>query len=211
MKNTKNILKTINLSINDLIENFIKNKIITNINLFGIENFTINYLSKNNFHKIGYDDYFLLEKNFRIINSLNEVNLKIYYCDGVYDSNGIDFGGVRFLSLLKKISRNEEILFKKIEIFIDDIFNMHLIINNEIIFWLGRSNKKIRNNFKLLCMSSNFSYTGKVNHDSIIKSIKNNSAKITPENFLYSKYNNNMQIKLIINAIFKNFPNALED
>lgn len=202
-------IKLVNLSIFNLIEIYLKDKIIYDSSIFGLKNFNTSELLSNSFDKSGGDEFCLYEKSYRSTNYNNSIGLKIYYENGVIIGNGLDVGGERIATILKNINSNINNSIKKLEIYMDESFSDgYLVINSTIILWFVKTAKDRRSKFILRKISTVFSFDSEWSNKFFaeIKSIKKNNIQIHSKSLAHKKFRKNLAVKELVVST-SNLPN----
>ena len=148
-----------NVSLEQILYIFLKEKYISDPGIFSLHNFSIEELTKKSFDKVGDDFFCLYEKKYRTKNSNSDFNMKLYFHENNFMSNGVDFS-IRICTYLAKFKNefNDFIKINSIEILLDDYFESGSLIVNEFIEMrfgkIGRP--KAKKKFHLMGISTDY-------------------------------------------------------
>jgi len=201
-------------SISDMLYIFLTEKYISNPNLLKIQDFTTEELLKNSFEMIGDDFFCLYEKSFRLKNTMIYVNVKNYFHNGEFISNGIDFfDGERIINTIRDLEDKYKNQFdvNSIELLMDESLNHgSLIINKFLDVRFSKSNRPRRKKkFLLIGISTDYD----ASKDEFAKNGNTHSARILKEYFSFfntsKRFKNDSAIQELVACVIKNYPHAV--
>jgi len=201
-------------SISDMLHIFLTEKYISNPAMLGVNCFTAKELLENSFEMIGDDFFCLYEKIFRLQNSRIHANVKNYFHNGVFISNGIDFfGGDRMCKVLSNLSgecrKNSEI--KSIELLVDESLNFgSLIINKFLDVRFSKLNRpKRKKKFFLIGISTDY----EVASGGLAENGNTHGARLLKKNFSFLNLSKSLKsdpaIQELVTCVMKNYPHAV--
>jgi len=201
-------------SISEIIYMFLTENYLTKPSLLQIKEFTIEDLARNSFEMTGNDFFCLYEKTFRLQNSRRHVNVKNYFHNRKFISNGIDFfDGGRIFNVLEKLKDKCENQYdiNSIELLMDESLNYgSLIINKFLDIRFSKSDRpKRKKKFLLIGISTDY----EVPNDEFAKNGNTHGARLLKECFSFfhasKKFKNDLAIQELVACVVKNFPHAV--
>ncbi|WP_157462666.1 hypothetical protein [Curvibacter gracilis] len=201
-------------SISDILYIFLKEKYIANPNLLKIKDFTIEELLKNSFEMTGDDFFCLYEKTFRLQNTRVYANVKNYFHNGEFISNGIDFFGAdKMCNALKKLKDKFENHFEinSVELLVDESFNYgSMIINGFLDVRFSKLRRpKRKKKFFLVGISTDY----EVSSGELAKNGNTHGARLLKDYISFfnasKKFKNDPAIQELVTCVMKNFPHAV--
>jgi hypothetical protein len=213
MKKTTQIQPMLHTSVGQLLYIFLTEKYITNSNILGLRNFDIAELRKNSFEMTGDSFYCLYEKSYRLAETSLYVNVKNYFNNERFVSNGVDLGGCRICTELSNFCKIDDAStqIRSIELLLDNSLDYgSLIINEFLDVRFGKirmSNRKKK--FHLTGISTDYELPS----DGIAGKINTHGARLMKNkySFFYAmdKFKNNQAIKELVMCVIKHFPHAI--
>jgi hypothetical protein len=150
---------TLPVSIAQLLHVFLTDKYISDPAILGLRNFSIDELVNSSFERTGDRFYCLYEKGYQLAESPSQVNIKLYFHEGEFISNGVDVSHGRLSTALSDFCRDYGVsTVGSIELFLDDSLNYgSLILNNFLDLRFGKlGNPKRKKRFHLTGISTDY-------------------------------------------------------
>lgn len=198
------------LKLEDIFATYMKGQLIEDFRPFGFSTATVENFQAQGFGRAGeYNDYFLLEKFFRLLGSDLCLNWKFYFKDNSYSSSGFDLFNCPPSRLFGAPSIRHQV--KRIFIVYEpDGDYGSLIVNDLLDVRFGRQGRSKKSNHKIVGVSTN-------RENSIDWPEKSFSTKFA-ENFksyisfptIRSKHKNNQTLQKFIDYFLENFPDACQ-
>jgi len=160
MKNYIDNLPVLSASVSQLLRIFLTGKYISTPDLFGLRDFSAGELLKNSYQMTGDDFYCLYEKDYRLIGLDSSLNLKNYFSQGEFISNGVDLAGARICTELSRFcsSKIDSLLIYSIELLLDESLDFgSLVINDFLELRFGKTTRsKRKKKFHLTGISTDY-------------------------------------------------------
>lgn len=135
----------VHCSVAEVMRIYIEEQLITRPALFGLPDFSARTLLDNAFDMVGDADFCLYEKYHRIAGSTVGINFKVYYNDGILDSNGVDFSpGARLntvLEDLRPLLKPDAVRSIELVVFAD-LLAGSLLLNDALVIRFGVNGKR---------------------------------------------------------------------
>lgn len=203
----------INTTAEDLIYIYLSKKYISNPAIFKLPDFSIEQLLKNSFERTGDDFYCMYEKSYRIANSNVYTNIKNYFQNNQFISNGLDLSNGRLCTILSNLQKkyNQTTKIDSIEFLLDDSLEYgSLIVNKFLDIRFGKLRDcKYKSKFHFTGISTDY----EIPSDSTEKKVSTNGARIMKNKFSFSHLTklskDNPAIKELVICVLKNFPRAI--
>lgn len=183
------------------------------IYFFGLHEFDIAELRKNSYEMVGDDFYCLYEKGYRFAGTHSYVNVKNYFNNEKFVSNGIDLAGGRVCTKLSGFCKKygAKVQINSIELLLDDSLDYGSLIINEFLDVrfgkLKKSNRKKK--FHLIGISTDY----EIPSDGIAGKINTHGARLMKNkySFFYAleNFKSNQAIKELAMCVIINFPHAV--
>ena len=195
---------TLSLKLEDIFAIYMRAQLVEDFQPFGFSTATVGNFQAKGFDRAGEnDDYFLLEKFFRLLGSNLFLNWKFYFKDNSYSSSGFDLFNCPPSRLFGAPSIRHQV--KRIFIVYGS-----LIVNDLLDVRFGRQGRSKKSSHKIVGVSTN-------RENSIDWQEKSFSTKFA-ENFksyisfptIQSKHKNNQTLQKFIDYFLGNFPDACQ-
>ncbi len=213
MKKSTLIQPVLHTSIDQLLYIFLTEKYISNPNILGLRNFSIDELVKNSFEMTGDSFYCLYEKSYKLADLNSYINVKNYFHNNEFISNGIDLTNGRICTELSNFCKRygASMPIHSIELLLDDSLNYGSLIVNEFLDVRFGKLKKSKNKKKFHLTGISTDYERPSN--GIERKINTHGAQIMKEKFSFyhalEKFKNNPAIRELVTCVMKNFPHAI--
>jgi hypothetical protein len=197
-----------------LLQIFLKENYISDPLFFGLPSFSIFDLEKNSFDICGDNEFSLYEKTFKLKSGYGFINLKCYFHNKQFISNGIDlFNNVRTTTLFRnyysKYHRLTPIL--SIELLLDDTLECGSFIINK--YFEVRFAKSYRKKRKMKYHTVGISTDYEAPSNSFALNGNTHGAKIMKNQVSFNDalqiYNRDPAISNLLKCVYKFFPDAL--
>lgn len=200
-------------SIEDFLYIFLTEKYISNPNTLGLHNFSINELTEKLFLMEGDKFYCLYEKIYKLENSNSCVNIKNYFHDNKFISNGLDLTNGRVCTILSNFQKKygESAPIHSIELLLDDSLNYGSLILNEFldIRFSKLKKPKRKKKFHLTGISTDYELPS----NGINREVNTRGARMMKEHVYFrhasEKFKDNPAIKELVMFVIKKYPHAL--
>jgi|GEM_PF-5759284 len=213
MKKPNIIQPLLHASIDQFLYIFLTEKYISNPDLLGLRNFSTDELARNSFEMTGDSFYCLYEKSYRLAGSSSYVNVKNYFSNNEFISNGVDFTNGRICTELSKFCKKYErsMLVHSIELLLDDSLDFgSLIVNKFLDLRFGKLKSPAgKKKFHLTGISTDYEHpSGKIDRE-----INTHGARIMKEEVSFyralEKFKSEPAIKELVTCVMKNLPHAI--
>ena len=212
MSNWTLIQPMLHNSIDELLHQFLMEKYISNPKILGLSSFSINDLTRNSFEMVGDEFYCLYEKSYRLKNSNSFVNVKNYFHNNEFVSNGIDLTNGRLCTILSHFHKKYKTasLISSIELLLDDSLDYgSLIVNGFLDVRFGKSKKsKGKKKFHLIGISTDY----ELPLNSTAREINTHGARLMKGKLSFSraleKFKDNPALKELATCVMEYFPYA---
>jgi len=208
-------LPVLSASVNQLLRIFLTKKYISTPGLFGLCDFSANELLKNSYQMTGDDFYCLYEKNYRLAGSDSNLNLKNYFSQGEFISNGVDLTGARICTVLSRFcsSKIDSSLIYSIELFLDESLDFgSLVINDFLELRFGKTTRpKHKKKFHLTGISTDY----ELPLGSAERKINTRGARVMKKKISFChallKFAEEPAVKNLVMCVRENLPHAILD
>ena len=213
MKRPVVIQPMLHASIGELLHIFLTEEYISSPGFLGLRNFSAAELARNSYEMTGDSFYCLYEKSYKLTHSNSYVNIKNYFCNGKFISNGVDVTGGRICTELSKFCKKHErsMLIHSIELLLDDSLDFgSLIVNKFLDLRFGKLKGPTgKKKFHLTGISTDYEHpSGKIERE-----ISTHGARIMKEGVSFyralEKFKSEPAIKELVTCVMKNFPHAI--
>jgi hypothetical protein len=213
MKRSINSQPLLHASVGMFIFIFLTEKYISTPAFLGLRNFSVDELIDNSYEMTGDGFYCLYEKSYRLAGSNSYVNVKNYFSNNEFISNGVDFTGGRICTELSRFCKKYErsMLVHSIELLLDDSLDFgSLIVNRFLDLRFGKLESPAgKKKFHLTGISTDYEHpSGKIERE-----ISTHGARIMKEEVSFyralEKFKREPAIKELVTCVMKNFPHAI--
>ena len=156
----KQIFPIADITLEEILDEYIQYGFLKNLPRFNARELLQSDLENKGFSREGMNDFYLMEKSFRLFGKETIINLKLYFWHGKYFSNGLDLFGINFSDAIDTLMKYK-----------NQISDLELLFNNDNGFGSLLVNNKIELRFDRKKFSKNkvrYIFTGISSDHSII-------------------------------------------
>lgn len=199
-------------SADQLLYIFLTEKYISDPLIFGLADFSMQELATNSFEITGDDFFCLYEKVYRVSGSESEINLKVYFLNKQFFSNGIDLFECKISTCLLNFCKSPRKLksINSIELLLDNSLDSgSLIINDFLDVRFQKSKFGSKKKFHLAGISTNFENTPSKSDGKSNTRFARNMKDAFPFQYVLKKFKKNAAIRDLAMCVMKNFPSSV--
>jgi len=203
----------IELSIVDILYIYINIGLIVEPKIFGLKSFSFDELACNGFHMEGDISFCLFEKEYRLLGVGGFVNVKIYFLDGDFFSNGFDFESGRLISQFscfkKEYDLSQASCIRSVDFLLDDGCDCGSLIINGYLDVRFRRRGGRRERFKICGISTDVVFEGgELRSGGNVKFARAMKGAVSVYD-ANKRFESDLGIKELANFLIREYPNAI--